>query len=73
MSWLADLELRQGLQVSQLSIDVAEAPGQVAARILWSVVNERLDTRQKVVVAGDAGVAGDPAGQSAGHAGLAVV
>ena len=34
MSWLADLELRQGLQVSQLSIDVAEAPGQVAARIL---------------------------------------
>ncbi|UJJ32188.1 type II secretion system protein GspM [Halopseudomonas maritima] len=34
MSWLADLESRQGLQVTQLSIDVGEAPGQVAARIL---------------------------------------
>lgn len=34
MSWLADLETRQGLQVTQLSIDVGEAPGQVAARIL---------------------------------------
>ncbi|MEH6490539.1 type II secretion system protein M [Halopseudomonas sp.] len=34
LSWLADLEQRQGLQVSQLAIDVSEVKGMVSARLL---------------------------------------
>ncbi len=34
LSWLADLEQRQGLQVSQLAIDVSEVQGMVSARLL---------------------------------------
>jgi len=34
LSWLADLEQRQGLQVTQLALDVTEAKGMVSARLL---------------------------------------
>ena len=34
LSWLADLEQRQGLQVTQLALDVTEAKGIVSARLL---------------------------------------
>jgi general secretion pathway protein M len=34
LSWLADLEQRQGLQVTQLALDVTEARGMVSARLL---------------------------------------
>tara|TARA_R110002124_G_scaffold76032_7_gene203881 strand:- start:2866 stop:3342 length:477 start_codon:yes stop_codon:yes gene_type:complete len=34
LSWLADLEQRQGLQVTQLALDVTEARGMVSARLV---------------------------------------
>ncbi len=34
MGWLAELEQRQGLQVSQLALEATEATGQVSARLL---------------------------------------
>ena len=34
LSWMADLEQRQGLQVTQLALDVTEAKGMVSARLL---------------------------------------
>jgi len=34
LSWLADLEQRQGLQVTQLAFDVSETAGVVSARLL---------------------------------------
>lgn len=33
LSWLAELEQRHGLQVSQLAVDAGNAPGMVTARI----------------------------------------
>lgn len=34
MRWLAELEQRQGLQISQLSVDAGAEPGLVSARVL---------------------------------------
>lgn len=34
MRWLAELEKRQGLQISQLAVDAGSAPGLVSARVL---------------------------------------
>ncbi|MFN3579303.1 MAG: type II secretion system protein GspM [Pseudomonas sp.] len=34
VSWLAELEQRQGLKISQLSIDAGNEPGVVSARVL---------------------------------------
>ncbi|WP_022963364.1 type II secretion system protein GspM [Halopseudomonas pelagia] len=34
MRWLAELEKRQGLQISQLAVDAGSEPGQVSARVL---------------------------------------
>ncbi|MCK5530073.1 MAG: type II secretion system protein M, partial [Halopseudomonas aestusnigri] len=34
MGWLAELELRQGLRVSELMIEGQQAAGQVSARLL---------------------------------------
>jgi len=34
LGWLADLEQRQGLQVTQLAFDVSDTTGMVSARLL---------------------------------------
>ncbi|PCC99874.1 type II secretion system protein GspM [Halopseudomonas pelagia] len=34
VSWLAELETRQNLRISQLAVDAGEAPGLVSARVL---------------------------------------